>query len=139
MKTYHFTSNQFTGHVELTYTDEGRLTGYNIHAQLSALQHDFFVRSTPPTLTEFKQLLKDHESKATLTEVKQELTFDLFWNRYNEKIRSSKKKTLKLWERMPKAEQLKAFNFITRYEQSLLPGVAKKYAETYLNAELWNN
>ena len=78
-------------------------------------------------------------ASATFTEVLEEITFEMFWNRYNEKVRSSKKKAMITWKRLSRADQVKAFNHIRKYEQNIAPGVAKKYAETYLNAELWNN
>lgn len=40
---------------------------------------------------------------------------------------------------MTSAEQGKAYRFIGRYIASLGQGIRQKYAETYLNAELWNN
>jgi len=74
-----------------------------------------------------------------VTEIDQNITFDKFWNRYDDKLNSSKKKTQVKWNKMPAAEQAKAFRYIGKYFASIPSGTRKKYAETYLNAELWNN
>jgi hypothetical protein len=76
---------------------------------------------------------------AKFTEIKQEITFDMFWNKYDDKVLSSKKRTQKKWESMKKNEQINAFNHITKYFQSIPNGLRKKIAECYLNAEQWNN
>jgi hypothetical protein len=63
----------------------------------------------------------------------------MFWKKYNDKERSSKKRTLAKWNKMSQVEQTKAYNYIQKYFNSIPNGVETKYAETYLNAELWNN
>jgi hypothetical protein len=68
-----------------------------------------------------------------------EIDFDRFWKRYDDRVNSSRKRTLIKWNKMPKSEQIKAFYFVGKYFASLPPGIRKKYAETYLNDELWNN
>lgn len=65
--------------------------------------------------------------------------FDMFWNRYDDKINSSRKKTQAKWEKMPIEERTKAFYYIGKYFASIPSGTRKKYASTYLNDELWNN
>ena len=67
------------------------------------------------------------------------IDFEQFWDRYDDKINSSKKKAKAKWEKMPVDERTKAFYFIGKYFASIPAGTRKKYAETYLNAELWNN
>lgn len=65
--------------------------------------------------------------------------FEMFWNRYDDKLNSSRKKTQAKWDKMPVEERTKAFYFVGKYFASIPAGTRKKYAETYLNAELWNN
>ena len=67
------------------------------------------------------------------------VTFEMFWQRYDDKLNSSKKRTKQKWDKMKEGERVKAFNFIGRYFASIPQGTRKKNAETYLNAELWNN
>jgi hypothetical protein len=136
---YLLTSNAWPGEIEIVYNDLQLLVSHDTsRADLSENQQLWFLKNLPRELCELQQLI-DKSTSATLTEVKDEITFDKFWIRYDEKLRSSKKKALKVWNRLSEADQIKAYKFISKYEQSIRDGVAKKYAETYLNAELWNN
>lgn len=74
-----------------------------------------------------------------LTEEAETVTFEMFWDRYNDKARSSKVKTRRVWDRMPAGERVKAYRYINRYKCSIPQGVCMKYATTYLNDQLWNN
>ena len=135
---YRITSTSWNGHIEIEFDELGFMTRTDLTgAELSDDQHKWFLVKMPRELSELQRVIQN--TTATITEVKQDITFDLFWDRYNEKVRSSKKKAMLTWNRIPKPDQEKAYNFIRKYEQSMAPGVAKKYAETYLNAELWNN
>ena len=136
MKTFHLTSDHFTGYIEFTFADNDLLEKMEIHAELSEQQQIYLLKHMPREILELDKL---KSSTVTITEMNQDVTFDMFWNRYDEKLRSSKKKALSKWNKMSKGEQLRAFRFITKYESNILPGTAKKYAETYLNAELWAN
>ncbi len=135
--TYHITSTSWAGYIELEFNSIGLMIRSDItQAVLNEAQQIWFLKNCRE-LSELQRVIIG--TSATLTEVKLEVTFDLFWNRYDEKIRSSKKKALTTWNRLRKDDQVKAYQYIKKYEQSISPGVAKKYAETYLNAELWNN
>ena len=136
MKVFHMTSVTFTGYIEFAFNDNSLLEKYQISAELSERQQIYLLKNMPRELPELDNL---KSSTVTITEINQEVTFDMFWNRYDEKIRSSKKKALSGWNKMSKANQVRAFRFISKYESNILPGTAKKYAETYLNAELWAN
>lgn len=138
MKTFLLTSTAWSGQIELQYDDLDHLTKCDLsQAQLSLQQHMWFLRRLPVELTALKELITN--STARLVEVNQEITFESFWNRYNDKVRSSRKKAERIWSRLSKADQAKAYAYVATYEASRSAGVAKKYAETYLNAELWNN
>jgi hypothetical protein len=139
MIAYSLTSNSFAGEVYFEFDDEGLLIRFDCtNAQLSEQQQIFLLRRLPRELSAIKSFM-DNSPTAKFTELNQEITFEMFWNRYNEKLRSSKKKAEKIWNKLGRADQQKAYRYIARYEASLYTGTAKKYAETYLNAELWNN
>jgi hypothetical protein len=137
--TWHLTSPKFTGEITLIYDQELRLSSMKISADLTGVQHSWFTSNLPPTLPELKKMLKDSHSEAVLTQVKFQPTFDQFWNLYDDKQLSSKKRAGVKWHSMPKNEQLKAYNYIQTYFSGIPSGTRKKFAETYLNAELWNN
>ena len=139
MKLYSLTSTAFDGEVILEFDDAGNLVKYDAsQANLSEKQQLWMLRKMPHHLAHISRILGD-SATAKLTELRQEITFEMFWNRYDEKLRSSKKRTMAKWNRMTRAAQIAAFNFIGKYENNIPNGVAKKYAESYLNAELWNN
>jgi len=140
MKRYLMTSTAWDGEIELEYTDNGLLLSCDLSGTgLTESQHVWFLRKLPRELAELAALCKGRDT-VTLTELAEtEVTFALFWNRYDEKVRSSKKKAERAWNRLNQSSRIKAYRYIQRYEQSIPPGVAKKYAESYLNAELWDN
>lgn len=138
-KQYSLTSKAFTGEVILEFNEQGSLIRYDASkAELDANQLNFIAMRLPGNVDDIKQLLGS-SGTAKLTEIISEVTFDMFWNRYNDKVRSSKKKAEIKWHKMKRTDQIKAFQFIIKYEMNMAPGISKKYAETYLAAEQWNN
>jgi hypothetical protein len=139
MKTFTFTAASFEGEVIIEFNDFGVLQKFDSSgANMSAEQQKFLLTKLPIYVDDVKRVLLKSPT-AVFTEIDQQVSFEQFWNRYDEKIRSSRKRAEKVWKRLSKTDRLKAYRFITKYEQTLYPGTAKKYAETYLNAEMWNN
>lgn len=136
MKIFHLTSTSFTGYIEFRFRDNGLLEKYEILADLTESQQIYLLRNLPREIFELDRF---KSSTATVTEVSDEVTFDMFWDRYDDKINSSRKRALQKWNKMTPADQIRAFRFISRYFGSIPSGTRKKFAETYLNAELWNN
>jgi len=123
----------------MTFNEDGLLSHYDARgAELSSTQLNFIAHKLPSHIEDIQRMIET-TTTGRLTELPSEVTFEMFWNRYGEKERSSKKKSLARWNRMSRTDQQKAYSFINRYELNLKPGIDKKYAETYLNAELWNN
>lgn len=139
MSVYVLTSTAWRGEIEITYNDSGLLINCDLtKAELSEAQHLWFLKRMPARIDELKALIESTKT-ARLTPVDLDVTFEMFWDRYNDKERSSKKKTGRIWNRMTRADQIKAYRYIFTYDACRPAGVARKYAETYLNAELWNN
>ncbi|KAF0199010.1 MAG: hypothetical protein FD170_3938 [Bacteroidetes bacterium] len=139
MKTYSLTSPHFTGEVLFQFNDVGLLLSYDAkEATLSEKQQVYLLRHLPRELSEVKNML-EKSPDAKFEEVKLDITFELFWKRYNAPLNSKKKAALARWNRMSQSERNRAYYFIHIYESRMQPGVAKMYAETYLNSELWNN
>jgi hypothetical protein len=138
MKHYQLTSDAITGFVDFFFDDMGLLVKFDIsNAQLSTEQQIFILKKLPRELAELQNVIGKSPS-AKLTEIKFEVTFEAFWNKYEDKQMSSRKKALLKWNKMNDSDKLKAYNFISMYFTGL-GNTRKKYAETYLNAELWNN
>ena len=141
MSLYSLTSTAFDGEVLFEFNEAGILQKFDTSAaQLSEQQQLWILKRLPLTtsLHDAQKMLGDSKT-ASFNEIKQNITFEMFWNRYNDKVHSSKTRTSKLWNRLTKSEQVKAFNYIQIYERNIPGNVMKKYAETYLNAKLWNN
>lgn len=140
MNTYLLTSTHFSGQVTFQFNDNDVLLKYDVtEATLTDQQLNWIASRLPKTLPQLQEVLKKAPN-AKLTKITVSgVTFQQFWDRYNEKTRSSKKKAQTTWNRLPQGQRDAAYHFIPKYERSIPPGVAKKYAETYLNAELWNN
>ncbi len=137
---YVLTSDGFTGEVVFEYDDATHLLlSYNIEgAELSETQQVWLLKRLPREMAELKELISSNPN-IKFEEVSDAPDFDMFWQKYDDKITSSKKRTEKAWDKMSKSNQLRAYRHIQKYNLSLPPGTRKKYAETYLNAELWNN
>lgn len=135
---YILTSNAFEGQVEFEYDDlTGLMKAYSAeHAMLTEKQQVWLLKNLPRELAEAQSLL---EKNPNIIFKPEDVTFDMFWQAYDDKINSSRKRTQKAWDRMAKAEQVRAFQYIKTYFRNVPSGTRKKYAETYLNAELWNN
>lgn len=136
--TYQITSPRFIGHVTIGFAG-AVCVSYNAQdAELTETQSQYFLQKLAAPQDLFLEML-NQKKIFTITGFVEELTFDMFWNRYNEKLRSSKKKAQTKWERLSKQQQILAFSYIPKYFKSLPDGIAKKYAETYLHSEIWNN
>ncbi|MFZ4707505.1 MAG: hypothetical protein ACOYMF_16015 [Bacteroidales bacterium] len=139
MNKYLLTSSVWPGQIVLNYNALQFLESYDMSgADLSEKQQTWFLKNLPRELSELKELI-DKSQGATLTECTDEIDFEKFWKRYAPLKNSKKKVALSRWNRMTKAEQMKAFKFIGRYEGQMQAWEVKMYAETYLKAELWNN
>lgn len=137
MKTLIMTSSKFTGQVIFEYNELGKLESMTVQAELNEKQENSLGYYMPWNISDI-DALRAAANHATFTFQDREITFDMFWNRYDDKSRSSKKKTKQLWDKMSQAEQVKAYLYIPVYLRN--KGTAdKKYATTYLNDELWNN
>ena len=139
MRLFHLTSAAFTGFIEFEFNESGLLSRFDTSkATLAPEQQVFLLRRLPRHLDEIKKVFETSET-AKFTEIKQEITFDMFWNRYDDKLNSSRKRSLQRWDKMSTTDQVRAYRYIGTYFNNMPNGTRKKYAETYLNAELWNN
>lgn len=137
METYILTNRSaFEGDVIITY-DYGRFQADFTQSTVSLGQQKFILSKMS---TGLRAMLDYFNNKSEGSKcVKLAITFELFWEKYDDKICSSKKKTLARWNKMTPSEQTKAYNYVGIYLASLGQGIRQKYAETYLNSEIWNN
>ena len=137
MKTFVMTTATMSGEIIFTYNEVGTLAQLSFSEPVTE-EHYLWLFAHMPWNMELIPALRACAKKSLILEKRMEVTFDMFWNRYNDKERSSKKKTQVLWEKMTEGNQIKAYLYLPTYNRKR--GTAeKKYATTYLNDELWNN
>jgi hypothetical protein len=136
--TYSLVSSKFAGEVRLTYNPEKLLVKYELFGDMTTNNIANVLKYLPVT-TEQLEGLKKQSKTLQVSEVIEEITFDMLWKRYNDSGRSSKKKSLARWNKFNTDNQRKSYFYYPIYIKNIPPGVEKKYLETYLNAELWNN
>lgn len=133
MKVYEVISPAYGGPVQVTF-DDGVLV-------------KFEVITTPqitPSLDKIRLSIRESDFMAEMSawkmavkEVDRAVTFDMFWTRYNYKV--DKALALQEWNKMSRADQVAAYDFIPVYEAQLKlnGGLAKKYAVRYLKHKPW--
>lgn len=135
MRVFEITSTKFTGKVIVKFNEQDCFAGIDFsEADISFEQVKWFLKKLPANSRAMGMY-----AGLDVSEVRETIDFAAFWNLYNDKARSSRVKTERVWNRMSRAEQVKAYNYVPKYFQSIPGGVMKKYATTYLNDQLWNN
>ena len=125
----------------LNYDAKHRLAQLKIEGDVTDKFYEWFFKVVP-ILDEVKMKPFVHNLKnAKLVVVPEDLSFNKFWDTYNHKALSDKKRTEKKWFSMDETSRKKAIAHISVYDRHLFenPGLSKMYAETYLNKEQWNN
>ena len=123
------------------YSESGLFVGVKIMQEtLSEPQRKSILNTLHTNVDAFLSWAKmfSKDSGAEVVELQQDITFNMFWTKYNDKDRSSKKRSLALWTKLDKANQVKAYYHYDKYNRKR-GNAEKKYCETYLSAELWNN
>lgn len=139
MRRFQISSAKFQGVVDIVYNDLGVLDKIDFTNAVLSKEQQIFILNTITTTIGDDNAIHERMSTLKLVEIKEEITFEMAWNKYDDKQTSSKKKALIKWNRMAEIERIKAYNNISKYFYSLGSGIRKKYFETYLNSELWNN
>lgn len=138
IRLFHVTSDKTKDGVVYGYDEEtGHFVSIEVKEKFTLEVTNNLIANIKPHVDLFVNWAK-HFKALVVVELQQKITFEIFWNKYNDKDRSSKKKSQKIWEKLPEPDQVKAYYHIDRYNRTR-GNADKKYCETYLNAELWNN
>ena len=128
------------GFVEFIFDEKDLLVKLDTTtAEMSPTQQEWLLKKLPKELSEVEHLLKNAKSAEFTQIVEGSVTFEMFWDKYNYKALSSKKKARDKWLKLNESDRQKAYNYINKYKSNINYGTAPKYAETYLNHEQWNN
>lgn len=141
MRQFVYSSTHLVGEVLLGYSENDLLVFFDLSkAQLTEAQHESLIRNFPLTLEALVALVAKDKENRKIVEVVQEVSFETFWEAYDHKALSHKKKSVAIWNKLSMAERIKAYQHLNKYfYQIKLANTPKMYANTYLNSELWNN
>lgn len=138
MRRFIITSELFTGQAEAVYKDNGMLckidlTGCDFNQAFT----NSFKNKVPAHLSDIETAFD--LTKVTIIEADFEVTFEMFWNKYNNKV--NRKRTLALWEKLSKSKQVKAFYGIDAYNKYLSKKDwrNRQDPDTYLRNETFEN
>ena len=134
MKTFLLTNEQIPGEIFLHEDDCGKVRCDFTQSEATTQQQVFLLQHADAGIETLKRILSGNSKLVELS-----VTFEMFWHRYDDKLNSSKRRTEMKWNKMSKDEQQRAYDYIPKYFSNIPSGTRKKFAETYLNAELWNN
>lgn len=125
-----------------SYNENGIIQQIQFHQELSEQQFLFLSTRAYKSshLSFLLEMLLTKDQSAYLEEISPDLSFERFWETYDHKV-GKKARVKKKWDSMPPEERVKALKHLKKYSYFLAqnPTIAKKYPETYLNAEEWNN
>lgn len=136
IKVYQLYSNPLGSNINVSYYN-GVLKGFEadspnvvIADKTGKMYNLFFLE------TEFLQAAKEKGVK--IIELKRDITFDMFWDKYNDKSRSGKQEAINAWKKLSQTDQIGAFDYIAVYEGLLkINPVSKLHAASYLNKKRW--
>ena len=133
-----FTNHKATALVE--FNNEGWLIKYELTpGTFGEDQFYYITRMFPYTIKRMQHWLENKFPNVKIQEVQDDLSFDAFYDTYAHKI-SKRSVAENIWKKMPDTERAKAIKYISTYDRHVIQtGVNKKYPETYLNSEMWNN
>ena len=137
MKRFLITSPKYPGQAEILYNDAGVLC--KIDCTDTNMSHHIIhhFKSSVPALA--GALQSSFSSQTIIIEAEYEVSFDMFWKKYNKKI--NKSRCILLWGKLNKAQQVLAFFGIDSYDKYLKKEDwrGKADPETYLRNGYWEN
>lgn len=140
MRKFLLTSKNFIGNAELHYNDNDMLCRIDVtDTNMTVAQIVPFKTAVPPTIQHLENNGHGLPAHITIIEAEYEVTFDMFWMAYNKKI--NKKRCEPLWNKLGKAQQIKALQGVKSYDKFLEKNDWRSKAdpENYLRNEMWNN
>ncbi len=138
MRRFLITSPNYTGQAEVIFNDAGTLCRMDVtDTNMPAAMVSGFKNRLCAHVDQLPDTFKG--TAATVIEADFEVSFDMFWKKYNKKI--NKSRCILLWGKMDKSMQVMAFMGIDLYDKYLkkVGWRSKADAETYLRNKYWEN
>lgn len=136
MRRFLITSQKYTGQAEVIYNDLNTLVHIDcIDTDMSAVTMHHFKAAIGVTIDTIAVKLPS----CIVVEADYEVTFDMFWKKYNKKI--NKARCIMLWNKLNKTMTVQAFHGIEAYDKYLKKESWRTKAdpETYLRNKYWEN
>ena len=137
MRRFNLTSSKFDGEVELIYGADETISVIDMSkAKMDGETKRQFKNAVA---ADVKSIGEKFTKETTIVEKDFEVTFEMFWTKYDHKI--NRKRCEQLWAKMSKAEQVKAYYGIDAYNEFLRKTEWRKKAdpEKYLRSQYWEN
>ncbi len=138
MRRFVITSPHYNGQAEIIYNGEGILCRIELtETDMIASVVKGFKNRVPALVDELAEAFTGTQVKIIENDI--EVTFDMFWKKYNKKI--NKSRCIMLFTKMDKSMQLLAFMGILAYDKYLKKESWRSKAdpETYLRNKYWEN
>ncbi len=119
--------------VVFKYDLKGFLTAFEIEGVSDENQLKYLFWNAAFPFPYLEDMIPDIEKLGAfhIKTVENDLSFAHFWEKYNYKV--SRKKAEKLWEKLTRAERIKVFLHLPKYEAYLTgKSIEKAYPDTYL-------
>lgn len=116
MRHYILTSSAFAGYIEYKFSDDSFLISFRYEANMTDQQRIKILTMMPLTIRGFEDLVAVSKT-LKVEEVKQDLSFEAFWNAYDKKI--NRKRCEPLWNKLKDPERLICLNNIPIYKRYL--------------------
>lgn len=136
--TYIITAKSTNVSLELKYDLNGKLIAFNLDGDYTEEQYNYLMDRTPREQEKVKERFPPN-TKLQVKEMPADLSFEAFWEAYKYKV-GKKKMAENIWNKLSRADKVKAMLYIPRYLNHLRlnPGLAQAYPTTYLNQEYYN-
>jgi hypothetical protein len=138
MRRFLITSPAFNGQAEVVYNKDGLLCTIDTrNAEMPIKTIEAFKLKIPVVLVNLQEVFAN--SKATIIEADFEVTFEMFWNKYDRKI--NRKRCMPLWDKLSKPDQVQAYYGIDAYDKYLKKESwrSKCDPDKYLRDRYWEN
>ena len=141
MRTFLLTSENFEGSVKIAFDDLGYLAILDFtSAVLTPIQHKAICERIPVSdVSRIKQITE--KTKAKLTEVKEEVTFETFWKKWlkfwGSENAGGKVPAERAWKKLSETDRVAGFYGVQKYANTIKPGCTNCDGSTYLNQQRW--
>lgn len=137
MRRFLITSPKFSGQAEAIYNDADVLCKIDVTDTNMDAQTIFHFKKSVGH--DIDNIATYFTKETTIIEAAFEVTFDMFWKKYNEK--RNKARCILLWNKLNKTMEVQAYMGIDAYDKFLKREGWRNKAdpETYLRNKYWEN